>query len=375
MDGDLGGAEAVLAEAGVLGGAARVAALELAQQVLAQLALALAVDEDDALAVLVDVGVHHLAELVHLVFQDSARRHAVQVVHQRADVQVLDDDAVGVGLLLDGLALRAVEALFLLHGALELAAVDAHLAGWTVVGDNLHGDDRHVKVGILVEAMHLVELGDVEALLDEGGILELEALALLECHILHGHMGHAVEVVVAELLEFDLDVGLDDAVVAGLPLAVAVAAGHIGEIEEVVAVVDQRGIEGGRVQVLDLARLISQHYVEHFALGGLLDGQGGLGDGLRPGCGLVGLDLAGADVERTLISRGLGACLPHNDQLLLQRGALKAVLVLYIDGLAVDSGNSAASHIVEEAHDIVDFNVHDVVSFFFRLRSYKKCGT
>ena len=62
MDGDLGGAEAVLAEAGVLGSAARIAALEFAQQVLAQFALALAVDEDDALAVLVDVGVHHLAE-------------------------------------------------------------------------------------------------------------------------------------------------------------------------------------------------------------------------------------------------------------------------------------------------------------------------
>ena len=82
MDGDLGGAEAVFAEAGVLGGAARVAPFEFAQQVLTQLALTLAVDEDDALAVLVDVGVHHLAEFVHLVFEDGAGRHAVQVVHQ-----------------------------------------------------------------------------------------------------------------------------------------------------------------------------------------------------------------------------------------------------------------------------------------------------
>ena len=83
VDGDLGGAEAVLAEAGILGGAARVTAFELAEQVLAQLALALAVDEDDALTPLVDVGVHHFAELVQLVLEDGAGRHAVEVIHQR----------------------------------------------------------------------------------------------------------------------------------------------------------------------------------------------------------------------------------------------------------------------------------------------------
>ena len=83
MDGDLGGAEAVLAEAGILGGAAWVAAFEFAEQVLAQLALALAVDKNDALAPLVDVGVHHLAELVHLVLEDGAGCHAVEVIHQR----------------------------------------------------------------------------------------------------------------------------------------------------------------------------------------------------------------------------------------------------------------------------------------------------
>ena len=55
---------------------------------LAQLALALAMDEDNALAALVDVGIHHFTELVHLVLEDSARRHAVEVVHQRTDVQV-----------------------------------------------------------------------------------------------------------------------------------------------------------------------------------------------------------------------------------------------------------------------------------------------
>ena len=83
MDGDLGGAEAVLAEAGVLGCAAWVAAFEFTEQVLTQLALSFAVDKDDALAPLIDVGIHHLAELVHLVLKDGARCHAVEVIHQR----------------------------------------------------------------------------------------------------------------------------------------------------------------------------------------------------------------------------------------------------------------------------------------------------
>ena len=82
MNRHLCGAKAVLAEAGVLGRAARVTALELAQQVLTQLALALAVDENDALAVLAQVGIHHLTEFVHLVLEDSPGRHTAQVVQQ-----------------------------------------------------------------------------------------------------------------------------------------------------------------------------------------------------------------------------------------------------------------------------------------------------
>jgi hypothetical protein len=55
--------------------------------------------------------------------------------------------------------------------------------------------------------------------------------------------------------------------------------------------------------------------------------------------------------------------LPYNDQIALQRRALKAILVLYIDGLAVNSGHSAASHIIEEAHYIVNLYIHGVVTF------------
>ena len=163
----------------------------------------------------------------------------------------------------------------------------------------------------------------------------------------------------AELLELHLDVGLDDAVVARIPLALTVATRHIGEIQEIVRVIDQRGIERGGVQVLNLAGLIAQHDVQHLALGSLLDGQGYFGLHFRPGSRLIGLHLTGADVEWPFIGRRLGACLAHNDQVAFQRGALKAVLVLHIDIFAVDSCHSAASHVIEEAHDIVNLYFHD----------------
>jgi hypothetical protein len=53
--------------------------------------------------------------------------------------------------------------------------------------------------------------------------------------------------------------------------------------------------------------------------------------------------------------------LAHNDQVAFQRGALKAVLVFHIDILAVDSCHSAASHVIEEAYDIVNLYFHDAV--------------
>ena len=197
------------------------------------------------------------------------------------------------------------------------------------------------------------------ALFDEGRVLQFEALTLLESDILHGDVRHVIEVVMTEFLELHLDVGLDDAMVAGFPLAFTIAARHIGEVQEIVRVVDQRGIERGGVQVLDFAGLIAQHDVEHLALGSLLDGQGYLRLHFGSGGRLIGLHLTGADVERTFIGRRLGACLAHNDQVAFQRGALKAVLVFNIDILAVDSCHSAASHVIEEAHDIVNLYFHD----------------
>ncbi len=117
--------------------------------------------------------------------------------------------------------------------------------------------------------------------------------------------------------------------------------------------------------MLDFASLIAQHDIQNLALGGLLDGQGGLGNGFGPGRRLVGLHLTGADVQRAVIGRRLGPSLPHDDEFTLQCRTLKAVRILHIDGFTINPCHATASHIVEEAHDIVNLYHNSVVLILF----------
>ena len=73
-----------------------------------------------------------------------------------------------------------------------------------------------------------------------------------------------------EFLKLHLHVRLHNAVEASAPHSGGVvAAGHVGNIEIVVAVVHEIGIVGGSVEVLQLARLVGKHHIEHIALLGL----------------------------------------------------------------------------------------------------------
>ena len=74
----------------------------------------------------------------------------------------------------------------------------------------------------------------------------------------------------SELVEFHLYVWLHDAAVACLPLRVVVAPCHVGEIKEIVAVVDKNGIKRGGRQVLQLLGFVGERHVERVALVGLI---------------------------------------------------------------------------------------------------------
>ena len=75
LDGDLRGAVAILLERSVLIGVRLIAIAQVIDECLAQHALALAVDEDDAASLLVAMLGQRLAELVELIVQDVHRRH------------------------------------------------------------------------------------------------------------------------------------------------------------------------------------------------------------------------------------------------------------------------------------------------------------
>ena len=325
-------------------------------------------DEHDLLPQLVLILLHHLAELGELVIEHVGIAESRQVVDQLGDVQVLHN---GLHLFLLhrlGLAARAlVAAALVAHGVLEGAAVEAQRLCWQVVAGDLQLQHWRVEVFALMEAVQLVELCHVEAQLHQRGVLQGKPLSLLEGDVLHCHVGHRVQVVVAKLVERHLRVGLHQVVVACGPLAVLVAACHVGEVEEVVAVVHQHRVERGGVQVLDLAGLVGEHDVEHLALLGLKHRLHGFG--LWLGRRHVGLHEFALYLQRLLIGGVVRLGGVDHHHFACQSRALEAVLVFHIHHLAVDSRHTAASHIVEKAHYIIHF--YHVISFLLLLLTAK----
>ena len=195
-----------------------------------------------------------------------------------------------------------------------------------------------------MEAVQFVKLRHVEAQLHQSRILECEALALFEGNVLHRHVGHGVKVVVPKLVERNLGVRLHDVVVASGPFAVLIAASHIGEIEEIVAIVDEHRVERGGVQVLNLTRLIGQHDVEHLALLCLEYWLNGFW--LWLWCRHVGFHEFAFYHQRPLVGGVMWLCGIYHHNFLLKGGTLKSILILNIHHLTLHSGHLAASHII-----------------------------
>ena len=185
-------------------------------------------------------------------------------------------------------------------------------------------------------------------------------------------MLEVVEVVVAKLVEVDLHVGLHQAGVACVPGVVAIGTAHVGHAQEVVAVVYQHAVEGGGVEMLDFAGLKGQHDVEFVALLGLKHRRGrrvALGSRGRH----IGLHELALDLDGALIGTGLSLGLVHDHNLAAGHRALKAVFIFHIYRAAVDTGHCAASHIVEEAHDIIHF-YHSVCVYTFQSIKVNRPG-
>ena len=142
-----------------------------------------------------------------------------------------------------------------------------------------------------------------------------------------------------------------------------IAASHVGEIEVIVAVVDQDRVKCGRVQVLRLARFVGQLDVELLALGSLKHRLGFGLDGLR--FGLVGLDKACLYLQRPLIAL-LGV---DNHHLTGRGGALKAILILDIYCFSFNSCNATSAHIVQKSHIVSYLHIFFLVNLSVSGRS------
>ena len=91
-DCDLCGAESEFTEGRVLDVVALVAMVELFQKCRAEHSFAFAVDENYFLSLVLEIGVHDLAELVNLKIEDVGRSESCGSVDKFVDMEVYFDD-------------------------------------------------------------------------------------------------------------------------------------------------------------------------------------------------------------------------------------------------------------------------------------------
>ena len=152
------GAKAILAEAGILKGTLLVAMFQLVDNGLSKHSLAFAVDKHYLGALALDVGVHHLAELVELHTEHVGIRQAGSAVEQFVDVQVALNDALVLGFLLwYRPVVLLLSRLFLAHGALQLLGIDFVVHIGDIVVHKLISYYAAVEIFVFHKAMGLVE--------------------------------------------------------------------------------------------------------------------------------------------------------------------------------------------------------------------------
>ena len=304
------------------------------------------------------------AKFIELIEQHIGRTHSCRGVEQFIDVKVHHYRALGWALC-HRFAIGLFGGSLFAHGSLQVAAVYHHLAHWQVV---LHYVERYhgrVEVHIVVETMQFVELGGVESILHQSGIFQLERLILLECHILHSHAVHFGQCLAGELFEQHLYVRLHYAVKAGFPHAALIVARHVAEIEVIIAVVHQIGIEFGGIEMLNLSRLVGKHHIEHLAGFGLFYRQ----------CSRHGLwsrslhFLALGGHYGAVVGGGLRLALLHHHYLTQKHRCLKPVLIFHVCQIIHYLAYSSASLCIQKAHYIIHF-CHRFLCYYFLSQSY-----
>ena len=260
-------------------------------------------------------------------------------------------------LFLDRFALRLVGSAFHAQSTLKVAAINHHLLRRHIAPDNVDGNHRIVEIFVVVEAMQPMELRGVEPMLNQRRILRRKRFVDLKGDVLHSHAVYVANAGKVKFLHHDLYVRLHHAVVARGPLAGVLVAREIGEIKEIIAVVHQIGIICGGVKVLEFLCLIAQHHVQHVAGRCFLDGQVGWRSRFCARCRHL---LAFCLRQRTVVSRGTRLGSLHHHQLAQQCRRFKPILIFNVCQFAFDAANAAASHLIQESNNIVNF-CHDML--------------
>ena len=166
---------------------------------------------------------------------------------------------------------RSVDLFLHLHGPLQIGSVEHHGSHGHIVLHQVDAPRRLVEIEALAEGMQFVELGGIEPVLDGHRALQGKVLVFLEGDVLEADALEGIDILLPELLEQQLYVGLHHPGITGAPPLVVAA--QVGKVEVVVAVVHQVARETGGVQVLALVGDIGQGDVQLLAFGALLDSE------------------------------------------------------------------------------------------------------
>lgn len=189
------------------------------------------------------------------------------------------------------------------------------------------------------------------------GVFQGIGFSLLEGNQLHADALQLSQLLLAELLQEDLGVGLHQALVAACPAARLPV--HVVEREVIVAVVDEIGLVAALLEVFRVGGQEGQIDVEPLSLGGLGRFLLGLWLGLRLRGGLYRpwrLGAVGAVYLHLLLA--------YHDALPDQGGHLEAILILHHHLIfPSETADDTSSNAVEETYLIS--NIHRMLFLMF----------
>ena len=337
---------------------------ELIDDGLTQHSFPLAVDEHDLGALVFLVLLQRASHHLQLVVEDVGGAHTSRGLEDFSGMEVDHNRFVLAPATPHRCWLAGrggIKALLLAETLLQLLGVDNQRTGGFVAFHNGIEQGILLKEIVLDKGVTLVELHGLNAQLHVNQRFQQEGFVALVSHELHAHALPIVERVTSKLLQIELGVRLHLCLVAQFPRTAF--NGQEGEVEVIVAVVDEIDLEVRLVETVDIHRhkgkIGGKHIPSPTLLCRCLEGDGTFVFFLLTGtlgCFLLRLVDHANHALRVIV------LFVDNNHLAEGHGHLKTVGILHEDNiLGLESGHSAAANLIDKFYLISNFHAFRII--------------